>query len=57
MNSKNPLRRTLDNQRAMLSRRDFIQLAIAMGASFAWGGAARASQTSWKERRDLLLTR
>src|SRR5690349_5310740 len=43
----------MGNPRALLSRRDFIQLAAAMGASLAWGGAARASQTSWKERRDL----
>src|SRR6185295_18416137 len=40
-------------ERAALSRRDFIHLAAAMGASLAWGGAARASQTKWKERRDL----
>jgi alkaline phosphatase D len=41
-----------DTQRDV-SRRDFIQLAAAMGASLAWGGAAGASQTGWKERRDL----
>src|SRR4030095_14290078 len=40
-------------QRVALSRRDFIHLAAAMGASLAWGGAARASQTKWKERSDL----
>src|SRR6188508_3355845 len=40
-------------ERAALSRRDFIHLAAAMGASLAWGGAAGASQTKWKERRDL----
>ena len=40
-------------QPVALTRRDFIQLATAMGASLAWGGAAHASQTSWKERRDL----
>src|SRR4249919_2270094 len=39
--------------RNMLSRRRFIQLAAAMGASLAWGGPARASRTVWKERRDL----
>ena len=39
--------------RAAVSRRDFIQLAAAIGASLAWGGAARASETEWKERRDL----
>lgn len=36
-----------------VSRRDFIQLATAMGATLAWGGAIGASQTAWKERRDL----
>jgi len=35
------------------SRRDFIQLAAAMGASLAWTGPVRASQTKWNERRDL----
>ena len=36
-----------------LTRREFVQLAAAMGASLAWGGSARASTTSWNERRDL----
>jgi alkaline phosphatase D len=36
-----------------VSRRDFIQIAAAMGASLAWGGPARASRVSWRERRDL----
>ena len=36
-----------------LSRRDFVQLAAAMGASLAWSGPARASRTKWRERRDL----
>src|SRR3954464_3128606 len=36
-----------------ISRRDFMQAAAAMGASFAWGGRARASRTSWRERKDL----
>ena len=36
-----------------LNRREFIQLAAAMGASLAWGGSARASTTGWSERRDL----
>jgi alkaline phosphatase D len=36
-----------------ISRRDFIQAAAAMGASLAWGGRARASRTSWRERKDL----
>ena len=36
----------------MLSRRRFIQLAAAMGASLAWSGPARASRLAWKERRD-----
>jgi len=35
------------------SRRDFIQLAAAMGASLAWTGPASASRTKWQERRDL----
>jgi alkaline phosphatase D len=43
----------VQEQREALSRRDFIQLAAAMGASLAWGGAAGASQTKWNERRDL----
>jgi len=36
-----------------LSRRDFIQLAAAMGASLAWSGPARASRSKWSERREL----
>ena len=36
-----------------LNRREFVQLAAAMGASLAWGGPARASTTGWHERRDL----
>jgi alkaline phosphatase D len=40
-------------ERVAVTRRDFIHLAAAMGASLAWGGAAHASQTKWKERRDL----
>ena len=36
-----------------LNRRDFIQLAAAMGASLAWSGTARASRTNWTERREL----
>ncbi|HEY4070570.1 MAG TPA: alkaline phosphatase D family protein, partial [Sphingomicrobium sp.] len=36
-----------------LSRREFVQLAAAMGASLAWGGAARASRVRWKEARKL----
>src|SRR6478752_1608807 len=36
-----------------LNRREFLQLAAAMGASLAWGGSARASTTGWHERRDL----
>src|SRR5437868_1141447 len=35
------------------SRRDFVQLAAAMGASLAWGGPARASRTQWREARNL----
>jgi alkaline phosphatase D len=36
-----------------LNRREFVQLAAAMGASLAWGGSARASTTGWHERREL----
>ena len=36
-----------------LSRREFVQLAAALGAALAWGGPARASTTGWQERRDL----
>jgi alkaline phosphatase D len=35
-----------------LSRREFIQVAAAMGASLAWGGPARASRTNWREVRE-----
>src|SRR5438046_5589711 len=35
-----------------LSRREFVQLAAAMGAALAWGGPARAARTNWSERRD-----
>ena len=34
-----------------LSRRDFIQVAAAMGASLAWTAKARASRSSWREAR------
>ena len=33
------------------NRREFVQLAAAMGASLAWSGAARASRTNWREAR------
>ncbi len=36
-----------------LDRREFIQVAAALGASLAWGGNARASRVKWQERRDL----
>src|SRR3954451_10376366 len=36
-----------------LSRRDFVQLAAALGASLAWVGPARASRTQWRESRAL----
>ena len=36
-----------------LSRRDFVQVAAAMGAALAWSGPARASRVKWSERRDL----
>src|SRR3954468_4357807 len=35
-----------------LSRRHFVQLAAAIGASLAWSGPARSSRTAWSERRD-----
>jgi phosphodiesterase/alkaline phosphatase D-like protein len=35
------------------SRREFIQLAVAIGAAWAWGANARASRVQWRERRDL----
>ncbi|MEO8454165.1 MAG: alkaline phosphatase D family protein [Sphingomicrobium sp.] len=37
----------------MLSRREFIQTAAAIGASLAWAGPTRASRIRWAERRDL----
>ncbi|HST35114.1 MAG TPA: alkaline phosphatase D family protein [Allosphingosinicella sp.] len=36
-----------------LNRRQFVQLAAAMGASLAWGGPIQASTLRWRERRDL----
>ncbi len=37
-----------------MNRRQFLELATAMGASLAWTrGSARESQLSWSERRDL----
>src|SRR3954462_7617170 len=36
-----------------LSRREFVQLAAAMGASLAWSGPARASRSGWDARGDL----
>ncbi len=50
MNDKSP---GSSEPRAALSRREFVQLAAAMGASLAWVGTAQASRTRWKERRDL----
>jgi alkaline phosphatase D len=38
---------------APLSRRDFLVHAAAIGATLAIGGAARASTSSWHERRHL----
>jgi alkaline phosphatase D len=36
------------------TRREFIQMAAAVGAVAAWGGsAASASRVAWRERRDL----
>src|SRR3954468_7055511 len=40
-------------QTMTLSRREFVQLAAAMGASLAWSGSARASRTKWKDARSL----
>src|SRR4030095_3537551 len=36
-----------------LNRREFVQLAAAMGASLAWGGSARGSTTGWQWHGDL----
>ena len=36
-----------------LNRRDFLQMAAAMGAALAWAGPAQATRTDWRERRDL----
>ena len=36
-----------------LSRREFVQLGAAMGASLAWSGKAAASRTNWREAREL----
>ena len=36
-----------------LNRRHFLEAAAAMGATLAWGGVAKASRISWRERRDL----
>ena len=36
-----------------LTRREFVRLAATLGASLAWGGSARASTSSWQERREL----
>src|SRR3569833_994901 len=36
-----------------LNRREFVQLAAAMGASLAWAGSARGSRTNWREAREL----
>jgi len=30
-----------------LNRREFVQLASALGASLAWSGSARASRIRW----------
>src|SRR3954452_18735139 len=36
-----------------LSRREFIQVAAALGATLAWSGPVRASRLKWSEKRDL----
>ncbi len=39
---------------AKVSRRRFLETAVALGAAAAWGGElAFASTVAWKERRDL----
>ena len=39
---------------ANLDRRSFVQLALAMGATAAWGDAlGMPSRTAWQEKRDL----
>lgn len=35
------------------SRREFIELAAALGATLAWTASATASQSRWREARDL----
>src|SRR4029079_7871079 len=35
------------------NRREFVQLAAAMGASLAWSGRAAASRSNWREARNL----
>jgi hypothetical protein len=35
------------------NRREFVQLASALGASLAWSGSARASRIRWPEAREL----
>jgi alkaline phosphatase D len=37
----------------IMDRRSFLQLALAIGASVAWGGTLSASPLAWRERRDL----
>ena len=37
----------------IISRRDFIQMAAAVGAACVWGGCAVVSRVNWRERRDL----
>jgi alkaline phosphatase D len=36
-----------------VTRREFVQMAAAMGAALAWGGPAKASGIAWQERRAL----
>ena len=37
-----------------VSRRSFMQMAAALGATGLWsGGRARGSSSGWRERRDL----
>src|SRR5262245_52120569 len=36
-----------------VSRRSFLKIAAAIGASLVWVGPARGSRVHWQERRDL----
>jgi alkaline phosphatase D len=36
-----------------LNRREFVQVAAAMGAALAWAGPTRAAKSGWRETREL----